>query len=187
MLKGFQKGNKINLGKKQSEATKNKMRLVHKGKLYRGYGWHHSEVTKRKMSETQKGKPKTEEAKRKMSEAKKKNPIRYWLGKKRPPFSEEWKRKNSERNRLSNNPNWRDGISFEPYSVDWTKTLKKSIRQRDKYTCQLCGKEPAICVHHIDYDKKNNNPNNLITLCSSCHSKTNFNRKYWTNYFKYEV
>jgi hypothetical protein len=27
--------------------------------------------------------------------------------------------------------------------------------------------------------------NNLITLCNSCHSKTNFNRDYWYSYFKY--
>jgi hypothetical protein len=37
--------------------------------------------------------------------------------------------------------------------------------------------------NHIDYNKKNCNPNNLISLCNSCHSKTNFDRKYWINYF----
>jgi hypothetical protein len=34
-----------------------------------------------------------------------------------------------------------------------------------------------------DYDKKNCDPKNLITLCNSCHSKTNFNRKKWIIYF----
>lgn len=38
-------------------------------------------------------------------------------------------------------------------------------------------------VHHIDYNKLNCNPNNLITLCKSCHMKTNFNREYWLDYF----
>jgi len=28
-------------------------------------------------------------------------------------------------------------------------------------------------------DKKNCNPDNLLTLCKNCHQKTNFNRKYW--------
>jgi len=79
---------------------------------------------------------------------------------------------------------WKGGISYEPYSIDWTDTLKKSIRQRDKYTCQICGKEPAIIIHHIDYNKENCNPNNLITLCRKCHAKTNQNRNYWLNYFK---
>ena len=84
-------------------------------------------------------------------------------------------------------PNWQGGLSFEPYSVDWTKTLKKSIRERDKYTCQICKKEPATSIHHIDYDKKNCNPTNLITLCKSCHAKTNRDREYWLSYFSDSV
>ena len=39
-------------------------------------------------------------------------------------------------------------------------------------------------VHHIDYNKNNCDPKNLITLCNNCHSKTNTNRKYWVGYFK---
>ena len=81
-------------------------------------------------------------------------------------------------------PDWQGGISFEPYTIDWTLTLKKSIRERDKYTCQICGKEPATHCHHIDYNKKNCDPKNLITLCDSCHTKTNHSRDYWKNYFQ---
>lgn len=84
-------------------------------------------------------------------------------------------------------PQWKGGISFEKYSLDWTKTLKRSIRERDKYTCQLCSKQQedrAFDVHHIDYNKKNCNPNNLITLCNSCHMKTNVNRKHWKTFFE---
>lgn len=46
-----------------------------------------------------------------------------------------------------------------------------------------------MIVHHINYNKRNNNPSNLISLCRRCHSKTNFNREYWLNYFKklYEI
>ena len=83
-------------------------------------------------------------------------------------------------------PMWKGGISFEPYSTDWTETLRKSIRERDHYTCQLCSKpqgDKAHCVHHIDYNKKNSNPENLITLCVSCNFKVNTNRDYWTKYF----
>ena len=39
-------------------------------------------------------------------------------------------------------------------------------------------------VHHIDYDKKNNSKKNLITLCRSCHAKTNFKRKEWQTLFE---
>jgi hypothetical protein len=79
-------------------------------------------------------------------------------------------------------PMWKGGISFEPYSLEWTKALKKIVRERDNQTCQLCGKNGKV-VHHIDYNKKNCNPENLITLCGSCHSKTNMKREKWIEFF----
>jgi hypothetical protein len=88
--------------------------------------------------------------------------------------------------RGENHHNWLGGKSFEPYTTDWTKSLKRSIRERDKYICQICNRqqeEVVFCVHHIDYNKLNCNPNNLITLCRSCHVKTNINREYWKKYF----
>lgn len=78
--------------------------------------------------------------------------------------------------------NWRGGISFEPYPTIWTKKLKRSILKRDHYTCQLCYKYGNVC-HHIDYNKQNCEPNNLITLCFSCNAKVNFKRKYWEIFF----
>ena len=41
-----------------------------------------------------------------------------------------------------------------------------------------------LSIHHIDYCKQNNNPNNLISLCRNCHLQTNYKRKDWINYFK---
>lgn len=81
---------------------------------------------------------------------------------------------------------WRGGKSFEEYTIDWTNTLKRSIRERDHYTCQICSNQQgdmALDVHHIDYNKKNCNPENLITLCRNCHLRTNHRTEYWTNYF----
>ncbi len=80
------------------------------------------------------------------------------------------------------NPNWQGGISFEPYTTDWNETLKRAIRERDNYICQLCS-QYGNYIHHIDYNKKNCNSENLITLCRKCHMKTNYNRTYWLNYF----
>ena len=97
-----------------------------------------------------------------------------------------WVSKENKKRSGKNHYNWNGGISFEPYSIDWKKTLRISIRERDHYRCQLCGEpqgDRALSIHHIDYDKRNCNPNNLTTLCASCHTKTNFNRKYWQNYF----
>lgn len=78
--------------------------------------------------------------------------------------------------------NWRGGISFEPYPPGFTIDLRKKIRERDSYTCAVCGSY-GRCVHHIDYVKENIKPENLITLCASCHSKTNSKREYWKEYF----
>lgn len=92
------------------------------------------------------------------------------------------------------NPNWQNGISFELYTQEFNNELKEKIRQRDNYTCQLCGKTQKqesktrnrkLSVHHIDYDKENCDKSNLITLCSSCNSKVNRNRDYWFAYFTY--
>ena len=77
------------------------------------------------------------------------------------------------------------------YSNSWGNVLRELIRERDGYTCQICGtnqevlkgKLKKLSVHHIDYNKENCDPNNLITLCRSCHAKTNFNREKWKEYF----
>jgi len=84
---------------------------------------------------------------------------------------------------------WEGGKSFEPYTIDFSNRLKEAIRDRDNRICQLCGiKEEKLKrkldVHHIDYDKKNCDESNLISLCRSCHGKTQKNKKYWTKHFK---
>ncbi len=92
-------------------------------------------------------------------------------------------------------PQWQGGISFEPYGIEFNEKLRAQIRGRDNYRCQECfrhqdelyyknGNKYSLLVHHIDYDKKNNDESNLISLCNSCHSQTNFSREDWTNYFK---
>jgi hypothetical protein len=78
-----------------------------------------------------------------------------------------------ERNNL-----WKGGISQILYGPDWTPRLKRQIRRRDKYTCAIC-KARAKSVHHVDYDKRNHDPINLITLCRSCHTKTNHHRRFY--------
>jgi len=110
--------------------------------------------------------------------------VRHWMIK----FDME-RRAISECTKGENNPRWLGGVSFEPYSPEFNGKLKAFIRERDNHQCQKCGLKEngnAHDCHHIDYDKKNSRPENLITLCSSCHSKTNSNRQYWQNYFKFQ-
>ena len=82
-----------------------------------------------------------------------------------------------------NHPNWMGGFSKGDYGLEWTNKLKRLIRERDRHICQICEKENSRDIHHIDYNKKNNNKNNLITLCNICHTKTNFNRTKWRLFF----
>jgi len=81
------------------------------------------------------------------------------------------------------NPNWRGGISFEPYSSDFSLMLKEKIKRRDGYVCKLCGKIKRLGIHHIDYNKKNNNSANLVTLCTVCNSRMNGNRESWKGFW----
>ena len=91
------------------------------------------------------------------------------------------------------NPNWRGGTDRDPYPFQFNYELKAKIRERDGHVCQLCGiREDEhinafrrnLAINHINYDKTNNDASNLISLCMSCNSKVNWNRKYWTRYFR---
>lgn len=97
--------------------------------------------------------------------------------------SSEVRKKISQANSGEKHPNWQGGISFEPYSIEFNGRLKRRIRERDDYTDQLTGGYGNI-VHHIDYDKRNCNPKNLITLSRGNNAKVNKNREYWTKYFQ---
>lgn len=111
----------------------------------------------------------SEETKKKASERMKKNPIRM-LGDK--------------------HPGWRGGISFEPYGMEFNKRLKMAIKERDGSICIECGisgNKRRICVHHIDYNKRNNDSMNLISLCEVCHSKTNWRIEDWRKYYSNKV
>jgi len=47
--------------------------------------------------------------------------------------------------------------------------IKKQVIARDNARCILCN-NIGEAVHHINYYKPNNSMNNLVLLCSSCHS-----------------
>jgi len=85
---------------------------------------------------------------------------------------------------------WNGGVDAEGYIRSaFSNELKEKIRERDNYTCQECGKihgghGKKFDVHHIDYDKTNNIPSNLITLCNKCHTKTSIiDKEFWYLHF----
>jgi len=156
-----------NMAKKMSGNTNG----FQKGKVSSWKGKHHSLKSKQKLSKALKG-DKRLGHKTKL----------LWQN---PEYRKHMEEAHKGCNKGSKSHLWRGGIE-RVYSIDWTQSLRRSIRERDRYICQLCSEqqgEEAFSVHHIDYDKENCNPNNLITLCRSCHTKTNSKRKYWKQYF----
>ena len=93
-----------------------------------------------------------------------------------------------DKNRGENNPNWRNGSKQNPYCEIWLDNeYKSSIINRDGGKClnPKCKHiSDLLHIHHIDYDKLNCHPWNLITLCNSCHSLSNFSRENHTLYYQ---
>lgn len=119
------------------------------------------------------------------------------------PRTEEEKKKMSLNHadvRGSKNPNWGKGLKGETNPA-WCGGISKErhknsekyrrwlgeIRKRDGDMCIICGATKngkELATHHINYIKKDNRLENIVTLCQSCHSKTNYNREKWIIYFK---
>ena len=122
--------------------------------------------------------------------------VGYWKGKKRPKETCE----KISVGRIGkyggiNHPNFNNWSSREPYGVGFNNKFKEYIRKKFNYRCQECfrhqdelfyknGKKYSLIVHHINYNKRNNDENNLIPLCHSCHTQTNYGRDDWINYFQ---
>ena len=70
------------------------------------------------------------------------------------------------------NCKWWKGGKPKEYPPEFSKRIKRKIKTRDNYTCQSClcvFDSASLDVHHKDRDKYNNEDDNLITLCKSCH------------------
>ena len=178
--------------------------ILHKGKIV-------SKETRKKQSEAKKGKYTGEHNPNYGNGDKirgENNPMFGKKGKEHPKFgfkhTEEFRQNQSKRMTGENNPmfgihnsrelspNWNGGSSFLSYPPEFNKPLKQSILERDNYTCQCPDCEhlsERLEIHHIDFDKKNNNPENLITLCNKCHNKTKGinNREYWINHYQKSI
>ena len=155
-----------------------------------GKHWFLSEETKQKMR-----KPKSGKHRRNLSRAMKDRKCPWIVEWNKKYKSRQMKQKNpmdnpSSRVKLSeslkgrvtspytlfkfgcDNVMWMGGKSSEPYGREFNEELKKEIRTRDGYVCYICKKMITrdLHVHHIDFNKQNNNRYNLISLCRSCHN-----------------
>lgn len=159
-----QKIGQANKGKKRTEEQNKKQSERMRGENNPSFGKIYTEEDRQKISLGNKGKKRTEEQNKKQSEAQKGKHV-------------------GELNRQ-----WQGGKSFEIYPQEF-KQIKKFILERDNYECQCPGcehKSNKLDIHHIDYDKKNNVSENLITLCTKCHGKTigKKKRQYYTEFYQ---
>lgn len=158
-LKGFQKGNKVRLGMKNGEKQKEATRKALTGNKF-FFGKKHSEETKKKMSEVQKGRILSEEHKRKISEAHRGKPKPYRSG--------------------VNNPNWKGGVTplrKNIYHSSRYQSWRKAVFERDNYICQICGQKGGVLnADHIKpwaiYPELRFDLENGRTLCQPCHRGT---------------
>ena len=82
----------------------------------------------------------------------------------------------------SNSPNWKGGITKDPYCEIWgIKDFKEMIKARDGYKCMnpcCLGRGTRIDVHHINYNKLDCDKKNLISICNSCNPAANKDREW---------
>jgi len=141
-----------------------------------------SEEHRRKIGQAVKGRIVCEEVRRKISDSNKGKIV-----------TEETRKKLGQKSSLvvragEKNPNWKGGLSCEPYCPLWVDgEYKNSIKERDGNSClnPCClNKSKKIVIHHINYNKKDCKPNNLITLCNSCNTSANGNREWHQSWYQ---
>jgi len=180
-------GNQYALGYRHTLEARVRMSAAHRGNP-NCLGHRHTPKTKAKIAVTKRGLKASPETRAKLSATLKGN--QRTLGYKHTPetlvkmsVAQKGKRCGAK------HPFWRGGISREPYGWEFNEELREAIRQRDGYTCQLCDVSQSRCatalsVHHVNYQKRDNSEGNLVTLCHSCHSRTNTGRGHWTTFFQ---
>jgi hypothetical protein len=113
-------------------------------------------------------------------------------GEKNPFWGKRHKPETIAKNRLAhsgpNHPGYRDGRGNAPYADDY-QAIRAMIHERDLGICQHPGCYRAENgrqhpCHHIDRNKQNNHPANLILLCVKHHAKTLYGEpEYWMEFY----
>ncbi|MCK4348795.1 MAG: hypothetical protein KAW47_09285 [Thermoplasmatales archaeon] len=92
-----------------------------------------------------------------------------------------------------NSPQWKGGLSFEPYCIKFDFAFKEYIRDKFGRICFLCPKTEEengkrLSVHHVNYNKDcgcdGDETCQFVPLCIGCNAKVNSNRKMWEKKIK---
>lgn len=157
----YQRAREVHAGKKLTPgqiAQREQTRRSRNGGVYQvARGWRHTDETRERLRQANLRRDMRGE----------RNPF---FGKRHPPELQE---QIAAKIRGEKHPHWNGGTSTLPYGPGFTRRFKKLIRDRDGNRCQRCGKtrEDAgrtLEIHHIDHDKANNDPTNVVTVCHSC-------------------
>lgn len=71
------------------------------------------------------------------------------------------------------------------YPPEFNESFKRSIRERDNYTCAMCERQKdKLDIHHVDYTK-HTVPENCISLCRDCHSYLHMREWAYKNHMKF--
>ena len=63
-------------------------------------------------------------------------------------------------------------------------SYRKMMLSKYKNICEECRQTSNnIQIHHKDENRQNNNKNNLMILCPSCHQKIYHKRTFWKNQY----
>jgi len=125
------------------------------------------------------GKHHTEETKKKMSEARLRNAKKYVLGSRK--MSEEQKKKLRDFWKVNRekHPNWKGGVSAiqSRFRLSYEYYLwKVAVKKRDNYTCVWCGSKERPEADHIKsfalFPELRFAIDNGRTLCRNCHKTT---------------
>ena len=139
------------LGKHHSEEAKNKLRKA-------STGFRHSQETKNKIGKFHKGKILSEETREKISKAK--------TGKKRPPFTDETRKKMSEFQRKLWNENQKSKSKKYKQVLINGKLKRVSHIVWEKHYGKIL---EGCIIHHIDLNPENNKIENLLMLTIKDH------------------
>jgi hypothetical protein len=171
----FDRFRRLRIGHPVSEETRKKV----SDKLKEYFVLHPqriSEEQKKQISSTLKGHSTNEETRRKIAAS---LTGKSWI-------TPEGRVKKSIRFSGSKNPNWKGGgWEMGGYPAHFF-SVRKVILQRDSYTCQneeCLGSCKKLAVHHIDHNRYNNDPINLITLCISCNAREESKKRDYQLYY----
>ncbi len=193
---------------RHSDEAKKKISMLQKGRAHKpqqGFQKGHGKIsngtlgkhfvvsqkTREQRSRAMTGRKLSDDTRRKISEIRMANPVKYWLGKTRPPHSLEARKKMSESHKGERAYQWKGGITplmFRIRHLFEYRQWRSDVFVRDDYTCQDCGRRGIeIEAHHVksfasiiyEYAIKTVdqallcyelwNTNNGRTLCKMCH------------------